>query len=111
MAIGRNKAQVPILLSIIVILVLQSGHLLAALEKENSSNSSVSWSIGRDTNDLRKGSESTESLEEDADEFTGGFSTLDSMLQWAIGTSANHNSRNFSISYELSAVPYFYQCN
>ncbi|KAF3327631.1 hsp70 nucleotide exchange factor FES1 isoform X1 [Carex littledalei] len=87
MAIGRNKAQVPILLSIIFILVLQSGHPLAALEKENSSNSSVSWSIGRDTNDLRKGSESTESLEEDGDEFTGGFSTLDSMLQWAIGHS------------------------
>lgn len=98
MATVRNKTQVAILLCIVFLFVLQSGHPLAALEKENSSNSSVSWSIGRDTNDLRKGSESTESLEEDGDEFTGGFSTLDSMLQWAIGTSTTHNSRNFSIS-------------
>ncbi|KAJ4773238.1 Hsp70 nucleotide exchange factor FES1 [Rhynchospora pubera] len=89
MAIAREQTQAPLLLSIFFILLflLQFGHSLAAAEKENSSNPSVSWSRGRDKNDLRKGSESTESLEEDGDEFTGGFSTLDSMLQWAIGHS------------------------
>lgn len=96
MAIGRNyKALVPIRLCIIfMLLLLQSGHPLAAVEKENnSSDPSVSWSIGRETNDLRKGSDSMESLEEEGDEFTGGFSTLDSMLQWAIGSSP-HNLRS-----------------
>ncbi|KAJ1695070.1 hypothetical protein LUZ63_011768 [Rhynchospora breviuscula] len=89
MAIARKQTQAPILLSILFILLflLQFGYSLAAAEKENSTNPSVSWSMGRDKNDLRKGSESTESLEEDGDEFTGGFSTLDSMLQWAIGHS------------------------
>ncbi|KAJ3688645.1 hypothetical protein LUZ61_017809 [Rhynchospora tenuis] len=89
MAIARNKLQLPFLLSILFLLVflLQLGHSMAATEKENNSNPSVSWSMGREKNDLRKGSESTESLEEGGDEFTGGFSTLDSMLQWAIGHS------------------------
>jgi hypothetical protein len=97
MAIARNKAQVPIRLSIVfLLLVLQSAHPLAASEKENSSNPSVSWSKGREA-DVRKGSDSMDSLEDDGDEFTGGFSTLDSMLQWAIGTST-HNSLNFSSS-------------
>jgi hypothetical protein len=98
MAIGRNRAQISMRLSIVfLLLVLQSAHPLAASEKENSSNPSVSWSTGGEMDDLREGSDLMESLEENGDEFTGGFSTLDSMLQWAIGTSTR-NSRNFSTS-------------
>lgn len=61
-----------------------------AKEKVNiTSANGIFWATGKDERDLFASLESEDSFSDDgdSDEFAGGFSSLDSMLQWAIGHS------------------------
>ncbi|XP_072991990.1 hsp70 nucleotide exchange factor FES1 [Typha latifolia] len=62
--------------------------LLSAADDERANKSSggtLIWATGKDETDLLTVVDSP--VEDEADELSGGFSSLDSMLQWAIGHS------------------------
>ncbi|OAY80467.1 Hsp70 nucleotide exchange factor FES1 [Ananas comosus] len=78
----------------LLLLLALVGTAVAAAEKERANKSAAAggllWATGKDENDLLTAIDSDDpsAVEDDAsDEFAGGFSSLDSMLQWAIGHS------------------------
>ncbi|KAI5060838.1 hypothetical protein GOP47_0023343 [Adiantum capillus-veneris] len=74
-----------LLLLVVVFFFVQTSPAFAAEKKGDSLNvSSISWTTATHTDYLHSGSEGAEFDDNDAD---GGFGSLDSMLQWAIGHS------------------------
>lgn len=78
--------------ALLLLLVAVGAAAGAAAEKERANKSAAAggllWATGKDENDLLTAIDSDDpsAVEDDAsDEFAGGFSSLDSMLQWAIG--------------------------
>ncbi|KAJ8645871.1 hypothetical protein MRB53_007619 [Persea americana] len=69
-------------MSISVLLLLASSAVVADLAKNKSSSGGVFWATAKDESELV-----TKAEAEEHDEFEGGFSSLDGMLQWAIGHS------------------------
>lgn len=78
------------LLCALAFLYILGASLVAAVKKDNSLNvSSLPWATSMDTDHMRNHREhnlekAAHDIDDDAD---GGFSSLDSMLQWAIGHS------------------------
>ncbi|KAG1335107.1 putative hsp70 nucleotide exchange factor FES1 [Cocos nucifera] len=75
--------------SLVVLLLLSPSLAASAEERENKSSSlgSLFWATGKDESDLLPvvDSDDPSAAESESDEFAGGFSSLDGMLQWAIG--------------------------
>ncbi|RWR74362.1 hsp70 nucleotide exchange factor FES1 isoform X2 [Cinnamomum micranthum f. kanehirae] len=69
-------------MSISVLLLLASSAVVADIAKNKSSSGGVFWATAKDESELV-----TKADAEEHDEFEGGFSSLDGMLQWAIGHS------------------------
>uniref|UniRef100_A0A7N0UW13 Nucleotide exchange factor Fes1 domain-containing protein n=1 Tax=Kalanchoe fedtschenkoi TaxID=63787 RepID=A0A7N0UW13_KALFE len=74
------------------LIMLSSGWALAVAEVANKSGAAgLVWSTAKDASELlgavEKDETSSTVLAEDADGLDGGFSSLDGMLQWAIGHS------------------------
>lgn len=83
----------------LLLLLALVGTAVAAAEKERANKSAAAggllWATGKDENDLLTAIDSDDpsAVEDDAsDEFAGGFSSLDSMLQWAIGKQIHPSS-------------------
>lgn len=69
-------------MSISVLLLLASSAVVADIARNKSSSGGVFWATAKDESELV-----TKADAEEHDEFEGGFSSLDGMLQWAIGHS------------------------
>lgn len=71
------------------LLLLVAAVATTMAERENTSSSgSLFWTTAKEENDLsQKSDDSTSEAEAIVDDLDGGFSSLDSMLQWAIGHS------------------------
>ncbi|XP_039118177.1 hsp70 nucleotide exchange factor FES1 [Dioscorea cayenensis subsp. rotundata] len=85
------KASILLLLLLVSILFMSMVSLMTlAAERENHSSSNslggILWSTDMAEGDLLAMADSSP-VEEHTDEFSGGFSSLDGMLQWAIGHS------------------------
>lgn len=83
------KASILLLLLLVSILFMSMVSLMTlAAERENHSSSNslggILWSTDMAEGDLLAMADSSP-VEEHTDEFSGGFSSLDGMLQWAIG--------------------------
>ena len=75
----------------LTLLLLLPLPLLAGAAEERANKSSLGgifWATGKDESDLLTTLEAEDpsAVDNDSDELAGGFSSLDSMLQWAIGT-------------------------
>ncbi|XP_008801182.2 hsp70 nucleotide exchange factor FES1 isoform X2 [Phoenix dactylifera] len=78
-------------LSLVLLLLLSPSLAASSEERENKSSSlgALFWATGKDESDLLTvvDSHDPSAVESENDEFAGGFSSLDGMLQWAIGHS------------------------
>lgn len=74
----------------LILLLLSPAPPLAAAAEERANRTSLGgifWATGKDETDLLTTLEAEDpsAVDKDSDELAGGFSSLDSMLQWAIG--------------------------
>ncbi|XP_010909422.1 uncharacterized protein [Elaeis guineensis] len=85
-------ASVRSLAPLLVLLLLLAPLLAASAEEGENKSSSLGglfWATGKDESDLLPvvDSDDPSAVESENDEFAGGFSSLDGMLEWAIGHS------------------------
>lgn len=77
---GRRNPAPTARSQVILVTIMMAMTMAARAERVNKSSSSYSegvyWSSAKEDESIREG---------DRDDFDGGFSSLDGMLQWAVG--------------------------
>uniref|UniRef100_A0A0E0ETR7 Nucleotide exchange factor Fes1 domain-containing protein n=1 Tax=Oryza meridionalis TaxID=40149 RepID=A0A0E0ETR7_9ORYZ len=86
---SHSLLAVVVLAAILLLPVASAAAAVAVAEGDGVENRSAArqWATGKDEGELVSGEESREGGSVVEDEFAGGFGSLDSMLQWAIGNS------------------------
>jgi nucleotide exchange factor SIL1 len=104
----RSSHHHPILLLVAVALLLAALILpvasasaavaVTAAEGDGENRSAAQWATGKDEGELAAEREAAGGGSVVEDDFAGGFGSLDSMLQWAIGTGIPNPSSDSTIS-------------
>lgn len=87
---GRGSCCCALTVALVFLLLLLSPARAAAAAEEKANKTALGgifWATGKDESDLLTTLEAEDpsAVDRDSDDLDGGFSSLDSMLQWAIG--------------------------
>jgi nucleotide exchange factor SIL1 len=74
------------LLSAVLLLPVATASAAVAAQGDGENRSAAQWATGKDEGELAAEREAAGGGSVVEDDFAGGFGSLDSMLQWAIGT-------------------------